>query len=133
MLPISTSETPTWRVFFRSFGERLVKAGLPASSVYDARGKTTVPGYFRATKDWDILVIHEGVLLAAIEIKSQIWSKDTDFGKNVNNRCEEAIGNTRWISGKPTTKGYFPERRLSGGPILGFPDGAGRLLRVPRA
>lgn len=96
------------------------EAGLPASSVYDARGKTTVPGYFRATKDWDILVIHEGVLLAAIEIKSQIWSESTDFGKNVNNRCEEAIGNAVDLR-KAYDKGLFIQNdAYQVAPFLGF-------------
>ncbi|MCL2594135.1 MAG: PaeR7I family type II restriction endonuclease [Promicromonosporaceae bacterium] len=49
----------------------------------------TLPGYFRPTKDWDIVVLHRGVLVAAIELKSQSGS----FGNNFNNRTEEAIGN----------------------------------------
>lgn len=47
-----------------------------------------LPGYFRPTKDWDLLVIEKNVLAAAIEFKSQMGS----VGKNVNNRAEEAIG-----------------------------------------
>jgi hypothetical protein len=48
----------------------------------------TLPGYFRPTKDWDLLVVEKSVLAAAIEFKSQMGS----VGKNVNNRAEEAIG-----------------------------------------
>ncbi len=47
-----------------------------------------LPGYFRPTKDWDLLVVEKSVLAAAIEFKSQMGS----VGKNVNNRAEEAIG-----------------------------------------
>ncbi len=47
-----------------------------------------LPGYFRPTKDWDLLVVEKNVLAAAIEFKSQMGS----VGKNVNNRAEEAIG-----------------------------------------
>jgi hypothetical protein len=47
-----------------------------------------VPGFFRATKRWDLLVFHDGVLVAAIEIKSQ----GSSVSNNYNNRTEEAIG-----------------------------------------
>jgi hypothetical protein len=48
-----------------------------------------IPGYFRPTKKWDLLVFHEEVLLAVIEFKSQ---RGPSFGNNWNNRAEEAIG-----------------------------------------
>lgn len=53
------------------------------------RARRTLPGYFRATKNWDLLVVHESTLIAAIEFKSHVGS----FGNNFNNRVEEAIGN----------------------------------------
>ena len=49
----------------------------------------TLPGYFRPTKLWDLLVINEGRLIAAMEFKSQVGPS---FGNNFNNRTEEAIG-----------------------------------------
>ncbi len=58
------------------------------SHVY-LKGNLELPGYFRATKNWDMLVISEGRLLAALEFKSQ---KGPSFGNNFNNRAEEAIG-----------------------------------------
>jgi hypothetical protein len=54
------------------------------------RAVLTLPGFFRPTKLWDMLVIHEGKLIAAIELKSQVGPS---FGNNFNNRTEEAIGN----------------------------------------
>ncbi len=48
-----------------------------------------LPGYFRPTKKWDLLVVHEGILLAAMEFKSQ---RGPSVGNNFNNRSEEAIG-----------------------------------------
>ncbi|MEA2236162.1 MAG: hypothetical protein QOC81_886 [Thermoanaerobaculia bacterium] len=48
-----------------------------------------IPGYFRPTKKWDMLIFHERVLLAVIEFKSQ---RGPSFGNNWNNRAEEAIG-----------------------------------------
>jgi hypothetical protein len=41
-----------------------------------------LPGYFRPTKEWDLLVILDGNLLASIEFKSQIGPS---FGNNYNN------------------------------------------------
>ena len=54
-----------------------------------ARGKNlTLPGYFRATKNWDLLVIEQDILVAAIEFKSM----STSAAKNINNRVEEVLG-----------------------------------------
>jgi hypothetical protein len=49
-----------------------------------------LPGFYRPTKKWDLVVIDNGVLVAAIELKSQVGPS---FGNNFNNRTEEAIGN----------------------------------------
>lgn len=49
----------------------------------------TLPGYFRPTKLWDLLVLYKGELIAAVELKSQVGPS---FGNNFNNRTEEAIG-----------------------------------------
>ncbi len=69
--------------------EGLVRqAGAPEACVFRKR-KLELPGYFRPTKEWDILVVTDGHLLAAIEAKSQVGPS---FGNNFNNRCEEAIG-----------------------------------------
>jgi hypothetical protein len=62
--------------------------GLTYAEIYQNRAMLTLPGYFRPTKLWDLLVIHKGELIAAIELKSQVGS----FGNNFNNRTEEAIG-----------------------------------------
>lgn len=63
--------------------------GLPNATVFLDRKHLTLPGYFRPTKIWDMLVFHEEALVAAIEFKSQVGPS---FGNNFNNRCEEAIG-----------------------------------------
>lgn len=65
-----------------------VHCGLPGSSVHTRKSFVVLPGYFRATKNWDVLVIHGGRLLAVFEFKSQVGS----LGKNGNNRSEEVIG-----------------------------------------
>ena len=68
----------------------LIKAnGLKdAEIIRDGRIPLTLPGYFRPTKMWDVLVLRRNRLIGAIELKSQVGS----FGNNFNNRTEEAIG-----------------------------------------
>ncbi|GHJ17910.1 PaeR7I family type II restriction endonuclease [Micromonospora sp. AKA38] len=63
-------------------------AGFPPDSVR-SKSKVELPGYFRPTKKWDLVVLHEGELVAAIELKSHVGPS---FGNNFNNRNEEAIG-----------------------------------------
>lgn len=56
-----------------------------------------LPGYFRPTKKWDIVVVRNKKLCAAIEMKSQVGPS---FGNNFNNRSEEAIGSSTdfWVA-----------------------------------
>ncbi|MXY66536.1 restriction endonuclease [Candidatus Poribacteria bacterium] len=63
--------------------------GLEHAEIHQQRRVLTLPGYFRPTKLWDLLVIDQGRLVAALEFKSQVGPS---FGNNFNNRSEEAIG-----------------------------------------
>jgi type II restriction enzyme len=63
--------------------------GLQEANIYLDRNVLTLPGYFRPTKLWDMLVMNQGRLVAAIEFKSQVGPS---FGNNFNNRTEEALG-----------------------------------------
>jgi len=67
----------------------IVGSGVSEAHVFTARRTTNLPGYFRPTKDWDLLAVVDGMLLAVVELKSQVGS----FGNNFNNRTEEALGN----------------------------------------
>ncbi len=68
----------------------IIKAnGLVHAEIHKNRAMLTLPGYFRPTKLWDLLVMYKGELIAAIELKSQVGPS---FGNNFNNRTEEAIG-----------------------------------------
>jgi type II restriction enzyme len=68
----------------------IIKAnGLEHAEIHQNKAMLTLPGYFRPTKSWDVLVIYKGELVAAIELKSQVGPS---FGNNFNNRTEEAIG-----------------------------------------
>lgn len=63
--------------------------GLPDADFHRNKLALTLPGYFRPTKMWDLVVMHKGRLVAAIEFKSHVGPS---FGNNFNNRTEEAIG-----------------------------------------
>jgi len=68
----------------------IVKAnGLPEAQIHQKKAVLTLPGFFRPTKLWDLLVMDKGRLIAALEFKSQVGPS---FGNNFNNRTEEAIG-----------------------------------------
>lgn len=75
--------------FVGLIAELVVVNGLHDAKVHLTRGVNTLPGYFRPTKDWDVVVVRRGILIAAIELKSQVGPS---FGNNFNNRSEEAIG-----------------------------------------
>ena len=65
-------------------------AGLRRVTIHTtAKTRRTLPGFFRPTKEWDLVVVSGSNLVAAIEVKSQVGS----FGNNFNNRVEEALGN----------------------------------------
>ncbi|MCP5054937.1 MAG: restriction endonuclease [bacterium] len=63
--------------------------GLAHAEIHQKRAVLTLPGFFRPTKLWDLLVIYKGELIAAVELKSQVGPS---FGNNFNNRTEEALG-----------------------------------------
>lgn len=65
----------------------LEESGVDKPVIYCERSME-LPGWFRPEKKWDLLVVVEGCLIAAIEFKSQVGS----FGNNYNNRTEEALG-----------------------------------------
>lgn len=76
--------------------------GLTNAKFYKTRSLLTLPGYFRATKIWDVIVMNDKELVAAIEFKSQVGPS---FGNNFNNRAEEAIGTAKdfWIAYRENT------------------------------
>lgn len=81
----------------------------------DIRTRTALelPGYFRATKKWDLIVVSEDHLVLAMEFKSQAGKS---IGNNVNNRSEEAVGSAKdiWIAYREGRFGKAPA------PFLGY-------------
>lgn len=63
--------------------------GFSADQIFTGRG-ATIPGFYRPTKDWDLIVVDGRDLVAAFELKSL---GGPSFSNNSNNRAEEAIGN----------------------------------------
>jgi hypothetical protein len=77
-------------------------AGFVAEEIRLRRG-VEVPGFYRPTKKWDLVVTRGDRLCAAIELKSMSGS----YGKNLNNRTEEALGSATdiWAAYKKGTLG----------------------------
>jgi hypothetical protein len=70
-------------------------------------------GYFRAVKNWDLLAVVAGQLLAVIEFKAQVGPS---FGDNFNNRTEEALGNATDLWAAYREGAFAPSQR----PWLGY-------------
>lgn len=66
-----------------------IGAGIESENIFFRRSKLELPGYFRAEKKWDVVVVKDKRLIAAVELKAIASS----YGNNLNNRTEEAIGN----------------------------------------
>ncbi|MBN2126493.1 MAG: PaeR7I family type II restriction endonuclease [Deltaproteobacteria bacterium] len=98
--------------FIKLFTELIVRAGISKKFVFQKKA-LELPGFFRPTKEWDLIVVKEGKLLVAIEAKSQVGPS---FGNNFNNRTEEAMGSPLdlWTA--------FREKAFNGGtsPFLGY-------------
>jgi hypothetical protein len=98
--------------FIRLFRELIVDSGIDSQYIYEKKA-LELPGFFRPTKEWDLLVIKKDQLIVAIEAKSQVGPS---FGNNFNNRTEEAMGSALdlWTA--------FREGAFNGGaqPFIGY-------------
>ena len=86
----------------------LVSSGIDQSDIY-CNQAVELPGWFRAEKKWDLLVVVKGQLITAMEFKSQVGS----FGNNFNNRTEESLGSATdiWTAYR---EGLLPSRSAHG-------------------
>jgi len=119
--------------FGRIFAAFAKKNGPPSLEIHQNKTQVVLPGHFRPTKQWDLVVIHEKRLIATLELKSL---GGPSFGNNANNRCEEALGSGldlsvaqregRFGSGADPFVGYFilveDERKSRSVPIRGYPS-----------
>jgi hypothetical protein len=74
--------------FIQLFTDLITDCGLPSKFIHRKKA-VELPGFFRPTKEWDLIVVKDGTLVAAVEAKSQVGPS---FGNNFNNRTEEALG-----------------------------------------
>jgi len=74
--------------FIEFFSLLITSTGMDVNCV-QKKGSLELPGYFRPTKEWDLIVVKNGRLIVALEAKSQVGPS---FGNNFNNRTEEAMG-----------------------------------------
>ena len=90
----------------------LCDAGLKKLDI-KTRTALELPGYYRAEKKWDLIVVSDGKLVTAMEFKSQVGPS---FGNNFNNRSEEAIGSATdiWVAFREGRFGKTPV------PFLGY-------------
>lgn len=97
--------------FINLVRDLLCENGLPKAHVYCEKC-VELPGWYRPEKKWDLLIVSDARLLAAIEFKSQVGS----FGNNYNNRTEEAIGSASDIWAAYREGAFKPSAR----PWLGY-------------
>ena len=98
--------------FIELFTDLIKGAGISKNNIFYNKG-LELPGFFRPTKEWDLLVIKDKVLLAAIEAKSQVGPS---FGNNFNNRTEEAMGSALDLWTAYREGAYFANPQ----PFLGY-------------
>ena len=97
--------------FVEMLRDFLEEAGLDRPCIYTSK-KVELPGWYRAEKKWDLLIVRDGTLIAAMEFKSQVGS----FGNHFNNRTEEALGNATDIWAAFREGAFAPSLR----PWLGY-------------
>ena len=66
----------------------LIECGFSNDEVYYKDKCLRLPGWYRPSKDWDLLAFDKESLLAILELKSI----NSSFGNNANNRSEESLG-----------------------------------------
>jgi len=98
--------------FIDLFTELISQAGISKGCIFRKKA-VELPGYFRPTKEWDLLVVRNRTLITAIEAKSQVGPS---FGNNFNNRTEEAMGSALDLWTAFREKAYLESPQ----PFLGY-------------
>ena len=106
--------------FIRLLASILEDAGLPDHTIHTRQ--TTLPGYFRPTKEWDLVAVVDGQLLASIEFKSHVGPS---FGNNFNNRVEEALGSATDILAAYREGAFKPSQKPWMGWLMLLEDAEG--------
>jgi Restriction endonuclease XhoI len=98
--------------FVRLVRQLLTDAKVPPECIQIDK-RVELPGWFRAEKKWDLVIVHNSELVAAVEFKSQVGPS---FGNNFNNRTEEALGSATDIWAAYREGAFKPSAR----PFLGY-------------
>ncbi|MET9974450.1 PaeR7I family type II restriction endonuclease [Streptomyces microflavus] len=107
-----------------------LEAGYPAQSIRVSKSQgLELPGYYRPQKQWDLVVVHEGVLVAAFELKAL---GGPSFGNNYNNRVEEALGSAVDLR-RAALAELFPKEKPWLGYFFIMQDGEGSRRPVKTA
>jgi hypothetical protein len=108
--------------------ELIVEAGVDDTAIHRRR-KVELPGYYRAEKKWDLVVVVAGRLFATVEFKAQVGPS---FGNNYNNRTEEALGNASdyWAAYREGAFRGSPKPWLGYMMLLEDADGSTRPVSV---
>ena len=103
---------------FAEIIKEVVKSSLPNAMMCGRGCVAEIPGFFRPHKSWDLIVIDEGKLVAAIEFKSQVGS----IGNNFNNRTEEVLGSSLDLKTAIEEKAFGLEANVFSGYIIVVED-----------
>src|SRR5271170_7574220 len=101
------------------------ETGVDRPHIYCER-TIELPGWYRAEKQWDLLVVVDGCLIAAMEFKSQVGS----FGNNFNNRTEEALGSATDLRAAYREGAFKPSARPWLGYLMLLQEAPGSLRAV---
>ncbi|CAM5665914.1 PaeR7I family type II restriction endonuclease [Streptomyces fumanus] len=105
-------------------------AGYPASSIRVTKSQgLELPGYYRPQKQWDLVVVHNKVLVAAFELKAL---GGPSYGNNYNNRVEEALGSAVDLR-RAALANLYPEEKPWLGYFFIMQDGEGSRRPVKTA
>ncbi|MFM8219746.1 MAG: PaeR7I family type II restriction endonuclease [Planctomycetaceae bacterium] len=66
----------------------LIEAGLSADEEIFWASRTALPGYYRAERNWSLVAVADGELIAAIEVHAQLGPA---VGNNFTNRVEQVV------------------------------------------
>lgn len=112
--------------FVELIRDLLCESGTARISVHCERS-LELPGWYRPEKKWDLIVVADGSLLAAIEFKSQVGPS---FGNNYNNRTEEALGSATDIWAAYREGAFQPSSRPWLGYLMLLEDSPGAVRPV---
>ena len=103
----------------------IIECGIADAAVHSKQ--TVIPGFYRPSKDWDLVVVSKSNLPATIEVKSHAGPS---FGNNFNNRVEEALGNAADFWAAYQNGAFKPSTRTFLGYLMLLEEDTGSMTPV---